>query len=79
MSPPTVGPFSDAKMNDPLTWRNLAAWAEREARLSPKAERYAIQVSMMLKEGARFSERQRQYAEQIFAKAVRMGFRQSAK
>ena len=79
MSPPTVGPFSDAKMNDPLTWRDLAAWAEREARLSPKAERFAIQVSMMLKQGASFSEKQRQYAEQIFAKAVQMGFGQSAK
>lgn len=79
VSPPTVGPFSDAKMNDPLTWRDLAAWAEREARLSPKAERYAIQVSMMLKQGARFSEKQLQYAEQIFAKAVRMGFGPPAK
>jgi len=72
-----LGPFSDAKMNDPLTWRDLAAWAEREARLSPNHERFAIQVSMMLKQGARFSERQRVYAEEIFAKAVRMGFGQS--
>jgi len=76
--PPTLGPFSDAKMNDPLTWRDLAAWAEREARLSPNHERFAIQVSMMLKQGARFSERQRAYAEEIFAKAIRMGFGQSA-
>jgi very-short-patch-repair endonuclease len=74
VSPPTLSPFSDAKMNDPLIWRDLAAWAEREARLSPKDERFAVQVSMMLKQGARFSEKQRQYAEQIFAKAVRMGF-----
>jgi hypothetical protein len=66
-------------MNDPLTWRDLAAWAEREARLSPKHERFAIQVSMMLIQGARFSEKQRQYAEQIFAKAVRMGFGPPAK
>lgn len=66
-------------MNDPLTWRDLAAWAEREARLSPKDERFAVQVSMMLKQGAHFSERQRQYAEQIFAKAVRMGFSQPGK
>jgi hypothetical protein len=65
-------------MNDPLIWRDLAAWAEREARLSPKGERFAVQVSMMLKQGARFSEKQRQYAEQIFANAVRMGFGQSA-
>jgi very-short-patch-repair endonuclease len=78
VAPPTLGPFSDVKMNDPLTWRDLAAWAEREARLSPKHERFAIQVSMMLKQGASFSEKQRQYAEDIFAKAVRMGFGQSA-
>jgi very-short-patch-repair endonuclease len=76
--PPTLGPFSDVRMNDPLTWRDLAAWAEREARLSPKHERFAIQVSMMLKQGARFSEKQQAYAEQIFAKAVRMRFGQSA-
>jgi len=77
VSPPTLGPFSDSKMNDPSIWRDLAAWAEREARLSPKGERFAVQVSMMLKQGACFSEKQRQYAEQIFAKAVRMGFGRS--
>lgn len=76
-APTWVGPFSNAKMNDPLIWRDLAHWAEREARLSPKSERFALQVSMMLRQSARFTEKQRQWAEQIFARAVEMGFGQS--
>ena len=73
--PATSGPFARPLLNSPVLWDLLFDWAMREKRLGPSQERLAGWLRMALRQKTKITEKQRQYADEIFDKATRLGFK----
>jgi hypothetical protein len=73
--PAASGPFARPLLNSPILWDLLFDWAMREKRLGPSQERLAGWLRMALRQKAKITEKQRQYADEIFDKATRLGFK----